>query len=233
MVLPKIKYPIHEFEIPTTGEKIPFRPFLVKEEKLLLMAKESGDTVDILKALKQVINNCCLLENFDINELSLLDLEYLFLKLRAISVGDIVEVSYKDKDDDEIYKFNINLNDVKVVFPENIDKNIKVNDEIGIVLKYPSASLLSDTDVLNSNKDAFYEIILKCIDKIYDAENVYECKDIPKSELEEFLDNCGLKTFEQIQKFFINLPKLYYKIEYTNKNGKNRIIELTSLMDFF
>ena len=233
MPLPKIKYPINEFTVPSTGKKESFRPFLVKEEKILLMAKSSEDPSDIFRSVKQIINNCCLNDSFDIDKLTVFDLEYLFLKLRSISVGDVVEVSYRDNDDGEIYKFDIDLKTIEVQFSEGVEKTIPVTDSVGIVMKWPSASIFDDKEFLDSGDQAFYELVIRCIDKIYDEDDVFEASDYTQAELESFLDDCGLKTFEKIQAFMAKAPRLYHKIEYKNRNGKERVIELTSLTDFF
>lgn len=233
MSLPKIKYPINDFKIPSTGKNESFRPFLVKEEKILLMAKASEDPADIFRAVKQIINNCCLNDSFNIDKLTIFDLEYIFLKLRSISVGDTVEVSYRDNDDGEVYKFEIDLKTIEVEFPENINKTISVTDSVGIVMKWPSASIFEDKEFLGSGDQAFYELVIRCIDKIYDGEDIFDAADYSQKELESFLDDCGLKTFEKIQDFMSKAPRLYHKIEYKNKNGKDRTIELTSLTDFF
>ena len=233
MPLPKIKHPIYEFKIPSTGKKDSFRPFLVKEEKLLLMAKASEDPADIFRAVKQIVNNCCLNESFNVDKITIFDLEYLFLKLRSISVSNIVEVSYRDNDDDDTYKFTINLDEVNVEFPENVEKVIKITENIGILMKWPEAFLFSDKEYLNSGDQSFYELVVRCIDKIYDGEDVFDASDYTPKDIEEFLDSCSVNTFEQIQKFISNVPRLYYKIEYKNKNNKDRKIELTSLTDFF
>lgn len=233
MPLPKIKYPINEFKIPSTGKMESFRPFLVKEEKLLLMAKSSEDPADIFRTIKQIINNCCLNDDFNIDKLTVFDLEYLFLKLRSVSVGDTVEVSYRDNDDEQIYKFEIDLKTIEVEFPENVSKIIPITDSVGIVMKWPSASIFEDKEFLGSGNQSFYELIIRCIDKIYEGEDVLEASDYSQKELEAFLDDCGLKTFEKIQEFMSKAPRLYHRIDYKNSNGKDRTIELTGLTDFF
>lgn len=233
MPLPKIKHPIYEFKVPSTDKKESFRPFLVKEEKLLLMAKASKDPSEIFRSVKQIVNNCCINESFNIDKITIFDLEYLFLKLRSISVGDTVEVSYRDNDDGEVYKFTINLNDVIVDFPENVNKVIKVTDDIGILMKWPAAFLFDDKEYLNSGDQSFYELVVRCIDKIYQGEDIFDPTEYTPKEIEEFLDDCGVATFEKIQSFMSSTPRLYYKIEYKNKNNRDRKIELTSLTDFF
>jgi hypothetical protein len=233
MPLPKIKHPIHEFTIPSTRKKELFRPFLVREEKILLIAKSSGDQADILRAVKQVVNNCAINKTFDIDRIAIFDVEYLFLRLRAVSINNMVKVSYIDNEDKEIYDFEIDLSKVEVKFPENIDQIIKVNDKITIVMKHPPASLFDDKDFTNSGDNAFYELIVRCIDKIYEDDDVYNPADYSKEEIEDFLNDLDIDVFEKIQTFMSEMPKLYYRIEYKNKNEKDRVIELTSLADFF
>ena len=138
MPLPKIKHPIYEFKVPSMGTKESFRPFLVKEEKVLLMAKSSEDPSDAMRAVKQIVNNCAISESFDVDKLTIFDLEYLFLQLRAVSVSNIVKVSYRDNEDGKVYDFGIDLKEVDVEFPEGIEKVIRVTDDMGIVMKWPS-----------------------------------------------------------------------------------------------
>lgn len=233
MSLPKISYPIYDIKIPSLKKSYKFRPFLVKEEKLLLMAKESQNSSDILTTVKQIVNNCCLDKSFNIDKLALFDLEFVFLKLRAYSVNNIVNVSYKDDEDETFHEFEINLDKVEVVFPSKIDNNIKISKDSGILMKYPPASLYDDKEFLTLEKDFLFELIVRCIDKIYQDDNIFESKDYKKEELSEFLENLDLKVFEQIQKFLIDIPKLNYEINYVNKKGNNRKIVLSSLNDFF
>jgi hypothetical protein len=232
MSLPKIEYPIFLINIPSLNKKIKFRPFLVKEEKILLMAKESDDLTDVLSATKQVINNCCL-EQLDINKLAIFDLEYIFLKLRALSVDDKIKLTYTDNEDNQPYTFEVDLNSVEIKFPENINNNIKLTDTSGIIMKYPSASLYDDKEFMSADRDQLFQLIIKCLDKFYEDDNVYEFKDYKHKDIEEFLDNLNIKIFEQIQTFLINTPKLNHVIEYKNSLGNNRKIELSSLNDFF
>lgn len=231
--LPKIDYPVYKIKIPSLKKDFQFRPFLVKEEKLLLMAKESENSSDILSAIKQIINNCAIDSKFDVNKLAVFDLEYVFLKLRAISVDNMVKVSYKDKEDDKIYDFDINLDDVQVKFPEKIDNIIKITDKSGIVMKYPSASLYDDKDFLSIEKDYMFELIVRCIDTIYYEDQVYKASEYKKSDLNEFLENLNVKVFDTIQQFLINVPRMEYKIEYVNEKDHKREILLSSLNDFF
>jgi len=233
MSLPKINYPTFTVEIPSTKKKTTFRPFLVKEEKILLMAKASEDETDILLAIKQIVNNCSLDDKFDVNGLSIFDLEYCFIKIRAASVSDIISVSYNDYEDKQNYTFEININDVKVIFPPEVNKNIKITPTTGIVLKYPLVSLYEDKEFLEAGEETFFQLIVRCIDKIYEDDKMLDAKNYNFKELTEFLENLDVKTFESIQQFMINQPSLLYTIEYKNSLGNDRKIELKSLTDFF
>jgi hypothetical protein len=231
--LPKIDYPVYKINIPSLKKDYQFRPFLVKEEKLLLMAKESENPADVLSAIKQIVNNCSIDTKLDISKLALFDIEYIFLRLRAISVDNVIKASYKDSEDNKIYDFEINLDNVKIKYPENLDNNIKITPKSGVIMKYPSAALYDDADFLALDKDYMFELILRCIDSIYFEEQIFEAKDYKKEELNEFLENLNIKVFEKIQEFLLNVPKMEYKILYQNELGHDREIVLTSLNDFF
>jgi len=231
--LPKIEFPIHSINVPSLKSSFKFRPFLVKEEKLLLMAKESKNEADILIAIKQIINNCILDKKLEINKLSLFDLEYIFLKLRAVSVDNIVKVAYRDTEDSEIYQFDVDLNEIQLIFPENLNNNIKITENAGIIMRYPPASLYDDQEFLALEKDYMFELIVRCMDKIYLGEEIYEAKSYRKQQLDEFLDTLNIKCYEEIQKFLLNTPKVEYRIKYKNKLENDREIVLSSLNDFF
>lgn len=232
-MLPKIKHPIFEFVVPSTKKKELFRPFLTKEEKILLIAKTSEDRSEMLRAIKQVVNNCSINDSFDIDNLTLFDLEYLFLQIRAVSINNIVKVSYRDNEDNQVYDFEIDLTKVQVTFPEKIERKIMVDESVGILMKYPSASLMDDKQFLVSGENMLFELIIRCVDKIFDQEEVYDVENYTKEQLEEFLDGCGVGVFEKIQQFVNNTPKIRYELNYTNKMGNERKIVLDSLTDFF
>ena len=232
-MLPKIKHPTFEFVIPSTKKKETFRPFLVREEKILLIAKSSDDKMDVLRALKQVVNNCAISKTFDVDKLALFDLEYLFLKLRSVSVSNVAKVAYQDNEDGQIYEFDIDLNQIEVKFPQKVEQNIKVTKDIVIKMKYPSASILEDRHLIESGDDGYFDLVLKCVDKVFDGEDVYDVQSSTKEELEEFMDQLSTPVFNKIQNFMNEMPKLYHVIDYVNKNGNSRKIELSSLTDFF
>ena len=210
-----------------------FRPFLVKEEKILLMAKESDDSNDILVAVKQIVNNCSLDPDFNIDDLALFDLEYIFLQLRAVSVDDILTVSYRDNQDEKIYDFDIKLKDIKIDIPKETKNVIKITDDIGMIMKYPSTKLYEDKEFLNEKDEQLFKLIVRCVDKIYKGDEIYDLRDYSSSEIEDFLENLSVKVFEQVQTFFENCPKLHHTIKYKNSLGNERTIELNSLNDFF
>lgn len=231
--LPKIDQPIYTIKVPSLNKNVKFRPFLVKEEKLLLMSKESDNESDILSAIKQIVNNCCLDKGFNVDKIALFDLEYIFLKLRSFSVNNLVKVSYKDYEDEKVYDFEIDLNTIEVLFPEKVSNNIKISEKSGIVMNYPSASLYEDKEFLSLTDNYMFELILRCIDKIYEEDEIYEPSNHSKKELSEFLENLSLKVFEDIQKFLLSVPKIEHKIKYKNSLGNDREITLSSLNDFF
>jgi len=233
MTLPKLDKPLFNMEVPSLETTVKFRPFTVKEEKILLMAQQSTSEKDIVLAIKQVLNNCVASEAFKINDLATFDLEYMFLKLRAKSVNNIIEVSYKDNEDDKIYDFQIDLDEVEMLKKPDISNIIHVNDSVGIKMKYPSVTIIDDAPLNSTGAELVEYLVRKCIDSIFDEENVYPAKDYTDAELTEWLESLDVETFGKIREFFDNLPQMYYKLEYKNSLGNDRIIELTTLSDFF
>jgi hypothetical protein len=233
MTLPKISHPTFRLTVPSSKKQLTFRPFLVKEEKILLMAKTSDDNNDILSAVKQVVNNCCQENNFDVNKLTIFDLEYLFLKIRSNSVGNMVPLSFKDLEDDKEYKFEVDLNTIEVKFPKNVDSRIKIDDKTGIVMRYPSASLYDDKDFLSLGQDAMFELMLRCVDKIYSGDEMFDPSSYTREQMADFMDGLDVKTFEKIQEFLSSAPSMSHTLTYKNSLGHDRKIELTTLNDFF
>jgi len=233
MPLPSIATPTYELEIPSTGQEIKYRPFLVKEEKILLIAKTGEDSTDILSAVKQVVNNCCEEKNFNINKLTIFDIEYIFLKIRANSVSNKVNLTFKDLEDEKEYQFEVDLNTVEVEYPKNADTKIIIDEKMGIMMKYPSASIYDDKDFMKLGKDSLFELIIRCIDKIYKNDEMFDASSYTRDELIEFLDNLNVNTFEKIQQFLTNSPTMKHVLNYKNSFGNDRKIELTTLTDFF
>lgn len=232
--LPQLNHPTILIKIPKIEKEFKFRPLLVKEEKLLLIAKASKDENEIFRTIKQVIMNCALDSKFDINQFPLFVLEFIFIKLRAYSVGDTIEITYRDREDNKNYDFEIDLKKIEILFPEVMNNKIDITDKSGLLMKFPPTSLYDDNVYLNSEgDDAFYRLIIRCIDQIYDEENVYPGSDFKEEELSEFLELLDIKSFDKIREFMANIPSIYYKIEYKNSVGSDRKIELRTLSDFF
>lgn len=233
MSLPKIQHPTFRIIVPSTKKQLTFRPFLVKEEKILLIAKTGEDSTDILSAVKQVVNNCCEEKNFNINKLTIFDIEYIFLKIRANSVSNKVNLTFKDLEDEKEYQFEVDLNTVEVEYPKNADTKIIIDEKMGIMMKYPSASIYDDKDFMKLGKDSLFELIIRCIDKIYKNDEMFDASSYTRDELIEFLDNLNVNTFEKIQQFLTNSPTMKHVLNYKNSFGNDRKIELTTLTDFF
>lgn len=227
--LPKIDQPLFEMTIPSNSKKVMFRPFLVKEEKILLIAQQ-GSSADIIRSIKQVLSNCV---QEDLVHLTTFDLEYMFLKLRAKSVNNIAKVSYQDNEDGVVYDFEIDLDTIEVQFNEKNNPKIKINDKVGIIMKYPSAEITDKLTEFENEVDLMNFFIVNSIESIYDDETVYMASEYTQEEVEQFLDYLNVESFEKIKEFFETLPKLYHKIEYTNSMGTKREIEFNNLRDFF
>lgn len=232
MPLPKIDQPLFDMVIPSTGKKVVFRPFLVREEKILLIAQQSENDSEIIRAIKQILN-ACIQDDIDIDSLAIFDLEYMFLKLRARSVNNVVKLSYRDIEDGELYNFELDLDTIEVKMPEKINSKIEINDKVGMTMKYPAASITDRMKDFDNEVDLMTFFIVNCIDTIYDEDNVYIASEFSEKEITEFLDGLDVMTFEKIRQFFESVPRLYHKIEYTNSIESKRSIELTSLKDFF
>jgi len=231
--LPKIGYPIFSLNLPSTGQEIKFRPFLVKEEKLLLMAQSSEDPKDIINSIKQVITNCVLTENILVDDLCTFDLEYIFIKIRSKSINNIIEVTYRDLEDDKRYTVEINLDEVEVKKDPDHTSKIDINENLGMVMKYPRTGVANNIETVDGETDLFFQILKGCIEKIYDGETVYDVKEYGPEELEEFIQDLDVKTFKKVQDFFATMPRLHYEVKYTNSLGKEKNIVLNNLTDFF
>lgn len=232
MPLPKLQHPIYDLKLPSTGESIKFRPFLVKEEKILLMAKQSEDPKEIINAIKQIINNCTIEPQLDVDKLSTFDIEFFFLKLRSKSVNNIVTLSYRDFEDEKVYTVDVNLDDVQIKRDPNHTDNIKLNESIGLIMKYPSTEVYSKLTSNNEDELAL-NTIKACVESVYDENNVYPVKDFSDKEVDEFLQSLDVNSLEKVLNFFRTMPKLHYEVKYINSKGNTRTVELNTLSDFF
>lgn len=231
-MLPKIQQPLFKSKIPSSGKEIFFRPYLVKEEKILLIAKSSDDNTDILRAIKQIIHNC-VQEDLTNENLTTFDVEYLFLKISAKSVNNIVTLSYRDNEDGEIYQFEVNLDEIELSFNEENNKKIKINDNLSMIMRYPSADISNKIKDFDNEIEVMNFFIYNCIDTIYDKEDAYVASEYSQDEITEFVEALPVEAFENVKKFFETMPRLYHKIEYKNKLENYRTIELKNLKDFF
>jgi len=226
-------HPVFELKVPSTKQMVKFRPFLVKEEKLMLMAKQSGEQQDIINVIKQVISNCDIENVINANELSSFDLELLFLKLRAKSVSEEIVISYNDPEDEKTYTFNLNIDDINVFDNPDHTNIIKLSESSGIVMKYPSASLMSDVIMKDDVTDILFFMIRGCMDQYFDGDQIVLFKDNKVEDIDKFIESLPTSTLKEFEKFFDTMPKLYHKIEYTNEKGTKREVELKSIEDFF
>lgn len=233
MALPKLDKPLFDLEVPSQNKTVKVRPFVVKEEKILLTAQQSGQEKDIVLGIKQVLTNCIQDPTFDIDSLTTFDLEFMFLKLRSRSVNNIIDVSYRDNEDDKVYDFQIDLDQVEMLKTKPINNKIMVNENVGIVMKFPSVTILENVPDDIKSTDLVEYLVRSCIDQIFDENDVYLASETPEEELSEFVDSLDIETFTKIREFFDSLPSLYYKLEYTNALGNKREIELRTLSDFF
>jgi len=238
MPLPKIATPLYELELPSTGETIQYRPFLVKEEKVLVIALESEDTKQITTAIKTVIKNCIRTKGVKVEDLPTFDIEYLFLNIRGKSVGEELEVNVTCPDDGKTQvPVTINLDDIQVQKNEEHTNQVKVDDSIMMEMKYPSLDqfIKNNFDFQDGNAmDQSFELIASCIDKIYTEEEVWAAADCSKKEIIEFLEQMNSSQFKEIEKFFETMPKLSHTIKVKNpKTKKENEVVIEGLAGFF
>lgn len=238
MPLPKIATPTYELELPSTGETIQYRPFLVKEEKLLVIALESEDTKQITTSIKTVIKNCILTKGVKVEDLPTFDIEYLFLNIRGKSVGEVIDVNIICPDDEETQvTVQINLDDIKVQKNEEHSNKIKLDNSIMMEMKYPSLEQFIKNNFDFNDKNAMdqsFELIASCIGKIFTEEEVWSSSDVTKKELTEFLESMNSSQFKDIEKFFETMPKLSHKLTVKNpKTGVESEVVLEGLASFF
>jgi hypothetical protein len=233
-MLPKIKQPIFTMEIPSTKKSVKYRPFTVAEEKLLMIAKESNDSKDIVNVYRQIITNC-ILDTIDVDKLAYFDLEYIFLMLRAKSVSNIVELQIKDEEDGNTYPVKYDLDNVKVS-EQKKDNLIALSDGITVRLKYPTYSALADLKTNSSgsvDSSDMLTIVRICLDQVIADDEVFETDNYTTSELDDFILSLGSKELMKLQQFFETLPKVYGDIEYKRKDGTLVKHKLEGMQSFF
>jgi len=238
MPLPKIATPTYELELPSTGQTVRYRPFLVKEEKLLVIALESEDTKQITTAIKTVIKNCIETKNIKVEALPTFDIEFLFLNIRGKSVGEEIEVNIICPDDGETtVPVKINVDDIQVQRNDEHTKQIKLDDSLMMEMKYPSLDqfIKNNFDLSNNNAmEQSFELVASCVDKIYNQDEVWSAADVTKKELMEFLDQMNSSQFKQIETFFETMPKLAHTVKVKNPTTEvESEVVLEGLSSFF
>ena len=239
MPLPKINTPTYDLTLPSTGKKIKYRPFLVREEKILIMAMESEDMTEITNSIVQILTDCILTENVKVETLSTFDIEYLFLNVRARSVGETVDINITCPDDEETQvEMTIDIDAIKIQKTRGHKNIIKLDDNLSMKLRYPSLQQFIENNFETgeniSEVGQSLSMITSCIDMIYNDEESWESSDYSKKELDEFIEQMNTKQFKQIEKFFTTMPKLSHKLMVKNPNtGVESEVVLEGLAAFF
>ena len=236
MALPMINVPTYELVVPSTDEKVKYRPFLVKEEKILLMAMESGENTDLLQAVKDIVSQCTF-GKLKLGDMPMFDVEYIFLQIRAKSVGEVSKLRVLCQDDMDTYAdVEINLNDVKVQVDDGHRNKIELSDEMGVIMKYPTIDSFTENGIKDITPSNMIEVIASCILQIYDkkGEEVHFAKDQTKKELIDFIEQMNTKQFADVQRFYDTMPSLKHTIKIENPKTKvESEVTLTGLSDFF
>ena len=232
MALPKIDLPISEIILPSSGEKVKYRPFSVAEEKVLLVAQESGEAEQEVLAMKQIINNC--LVDYDVEDLALFDFEYVYLILRSKSIDNVASFNVTDPDTKEKVQLEMDLTDIEFVRDDRHTKEIKVNDDYTLFLKYPNIDQfiriigMSDDDPLVN-----YFLMVSCLDTLASEDEVHNFADYSDKEVEDFMDSLTGEVVKEITTFFETMPKLRKEIKYTNNEGKEQTFVVEGTRSFF
>jgi hypothetical protein len=236
MALPILTTPTYELEVPSTDEKIKYRPFLVREEKILLIALESGSTEDIVQAVKSIVEECTF-NKLNLGDVPMFDVEYIFLNIRAKSVGEVSKLRLLCPDDNKTYtEVEVNLSEVLVQVEKDHTNKIELTDEMGIYMKYPTIDSFAQTGITEVTATNMLDVISTCVAQIYDkkGEEIFDAKDQTKEELIEFIEQLNTKQFAELQKFFDTMPKLKHVVKVENPKTKVKSdILLQGLSDFF
>jgi len=238
MPLPTISTPTYELILPSSNKKIRYRPFLVKEEKILILAMESQDSKQIARAVKDVLSKCILSKGIKVERLSTFDIEYLFLNIRGKSVGEQIEVMVTCPDDGKTQvPMSINIDSIKIQRDETHERDIKLDDTYTLRMKYPSLSEFiknNFSSVENMNVDDTFDLIASCVDQVYSEEESWASEECTKKELNNFIESLNSSQFKMVEKFFETMPKLSHTVKVTNPNTKvESDIKIEGLQSFF
>lgn len=232
MALPKIDSALFEMELPSNSVKIKYRQFNVKEEKILLLAQETKDIEQVILAIKQVIGNC--VQDYDVDKLATVDLEYLLLILRSKSVDNNVSFSIRDPDTKETVKLEIDINDVKIMRNELHSDMISVNEEYIIKMRYPTINEFLDlTRGGIKNSSTSYNIMVSCMEQLLSKDEVYNFSDFSKEEIDKFVDDLNSDVIAKLKKFFETMPKLRHEVKYKNNQGTEKTFVIEGIETFF
>jgi len=236
-MLPKIEVPTYELTLPSIDKKVKYRPFLVKEEKILFIAMESKDNKEMVNAMKDIVN-ACTFNTINVNTLPLFDVEYIFLNIRAKSIGEIAKFKVICPDDNKTYTdVEVDLTKVEVQVDDDHTNKIEIDEKrkLGVVLKYPTLNNYKvGEDLENAKFETVFDILIDCIDHIFEGEKIYSAKDATKQELKDFIESLSQDSFSKIKKFFDTMPKLKYDVEVTNpKTNVKSKVSFVGLQDFF
>lgn len=242
-MLPKLDVPIYETKLISNDQVVRFRPFLVKEQKLFLMAAESEEPKDTINAIKQVLRNC-ILDDIDVDSMATFDIEYLFLQLRARSIGEVVNLRFncnnnvtekgEEKKCGNLVKIDINVLEINPTKDQEHTNKIQITDKVGVVLKYPTFNSIDSNEIDSQDMQQVLNVIVSCIDYVYDEEQVYYAKDTKKEELIEFIENMKQGDLEKLSSFFTTLPKLKKDVQFhCDKCGYEEDIILEGVQSFF
>ena len=238
MPLPKLNTPTYELTLPSSNRKVKYRPFLVKEEKILLIAMESEDEKEMQNAVKQILKNCILTRGISVDKLAVFDIEYLFLNIRGKSVGEDIKLNIVCPDDEVTeVEVSVNVEDVKIQKSDKHDPVIQLTDQVAIVMKYPSMEMFVKNNITGENQqkvDTIFDMTIDCISQVVEGESVLEAKSFSKKELLEFVETFDTQQFQKIQDFFETMPKLSHKIKVLNPktNVKSEVV-IEGLSSFF
>lgn len=234
MPLPKIDQPLFELTIPSTGKKAKYRPFTVKEEKILLIAQQSNDMKQVILAIKQIIGNC--LVDVDPEKLAVFDLEYIMLQIRAKAVNNLIEFTIKDPDTEEEVDVKMDINELEIVRSDKHKDIINATDDIVLKMKYPNIDFIGEMGLDQEERDEsdlLFKLMKECIDSVVQGDNVYKLKDFTDQEVEDFIDGMGSNVVTGIRDFFDTIPQMKFEYKYTNSNGKEQTFVAKGTETFF
>ncbi len=235
MALPKLVSPTYELTLESTGQTLNYRPFLVKEEKILLMAMESNEERDMVNATKQIINNC-VSQELDVDQLPMFDMEYIFLNLRAKSVGEVSQIGFGCPNCEAVNQFNIPLDKVEIKRGEGHKNEIKLTEDVGLIMRYPKVEMMNELQgELNENDvEGIFKIIENCVDCVFDSEETYKLDDYSDNEKKEFFESLTQEQFNEVREFFDTMPKLTYDLDYKCQEcGHEEVLPVEGLQNFF